>query len=137
MSEQNNIQKMQQTINQLRTNAKGHKKTLDKVRAKVSQLTQQRDDAAAQLSVKEQEAAFYKAQLEEHCTEGVEFTTGNRKAWKLKEAPKRTTWPSLFQLAIGCILFGFLFGLGALGSWGWVVSGGHFLKDIYEALLLP
>jgi len=33
-------EQMQQTIKQLRENAKGHKKTVDNLRAKVSQLTQ-------------------------------------------------------------------------------------------------
>lgn len=138
MSEQNKIQQMQQTIDQLRANAKGHKKTVDKMSAKVSQLTQQRDNAAALFSVKEQEAAFYKSQLEANCTDCPEFKLVNGKAWVItKSQPKRTTWPTLFQLAIGSILFGFLFALGALGAWGWLVSDGHFLKDIYETLFLP
>lgn len=51
-------------LDQLRANAKAHKKQIDKLTARLGQATQQRDDAAAQLMVKEQEAAFYKATLE-------------------------------------------------------------------------
>lgn len=53
-----------QQLDQLRANAKAHKKQIDRLTARLGQVTQQRDDAAAQLIVKEQEAAFYKATLE-------------------------------------------------------------------------
>lgn len=53
-------------LDQLRANAKAHKKQIDKLTARLGQVTQQRDDAAAQLMVKEQEAAFYKATLEQY-----------------------------------------------------------------------
>lgn len=117
MSEQNKIQQMQQTIDQLRANAKGHKRTIDKMSAKVSKITQQRDDAAAQLSVKEQEAAFYKAQFEANCTDGSEF----------KDEPRQTRWPTLLQAVIGTLLFGFFFALGAIGAYGWVFSIGKIM----------
>lgn len=41
MAEVTNAQAMQQTINQLRQNAKSHKKTVDKLATKVSVLTQE------------------------------------------------------------------------------------------------
>ncbi len=41
MAEVTNTQAMQQTIDQLRQNAKTHKKTVDKLAAKVSVLTQE------------------------------------------------------------------------------------------------
>ena len=52
-------------LDQLRADAKAHKKQIDKLTARLGQVTQQRDDAAAQLMVKDQEAAFYKATLEQ------------------------------------------------------------------------
>jgi hypothetical protein len=55
-----------QQLDQLRANAKAHKKQIDRLTARLGQVTQQRDDAAAQLMVKEQEAAFYKATLEQY-----------------------------------------------------------------------
>lgn len=55
-----------QQLDPLRANAKAHKKQIDKLTARLGQVTQQRDDAAAQLMVKEQEAAFYKATLEQY-----------------------------------------------------------------------
>lgn len=56
-----------QQLDQLRANAKAHKKQIDKLTARLGQVTQQRDDAAAQLMVKEQEAAFFRAEFEQHC----------------------------------------------------------------------
>ena len=44
---------MQQKIDQLRANAKGHKKTVDKMSAKVSQLTQQLTNLSQQMEEKE------------------------------------------------------------------------------------
>ncbi|WP_337142209.1 hypothetical protein, partial [Staphylococcus aureus] len=44
---------MQQTIDQLRANSKGHKKTVDKLSAKVSQLTQQLTNLNQQMEEKE------------------------------------------------------------------------------------
>lgn len=55
-----------QQLDQLRANAKTHKKQIDRLTARLGQVTQQRDDAAAQLMVKAQEAAFYKATLEQY-----------------------------------------------------------------------
>lgn len=55
-----------QQLDQLRANAKAHKKQVDKLTARLGQVTQRRDDAAAQLMVKEQEAALYKATLEQY-----------------------------------------------------------------------
>lgn len=46
-------------VDQLRANAKAHKKQIDRLAARLGQVTQQ-------LMVKEQEAAFYKATLEQH-----------------------------------------------------------------------
>lgn len=53
-------------LDQLRANAKAHKKQIDRLTARLGQVTQQRDDAAAQLMVKE-EAAFFRAEFEQHC----------------------------------------------------------------------
>lgn len=44
MAEGMTTQAMQQTIDQLRQNAKSHKKTVDKLATKVSVLTQERDE---------------------------------------------------------------------------------------------
>lgn len=59
-------QEHKKQLYQLRANAKAHKKQIDKLTARIDQVTQQRDDAAAQLMVKEQEAASYKATLEQY-----------------------------------------------------------------------
>ena len=56
-----------QQLDQLKANAKAHKKHVDRLSAKISQLTQQRDHTAVQLGLKEQEAAFYRAEFERHC----------------------------------------------------------------------
>lgn len=77
------VEAMAQTIDQLRQNAKSHKRTVDKLATKVSVLTQEN----AQLCSKQQ----------------------------------KTKWPTLCYAAIGSIMFGFLFALGALGAWGWLV----------------
>lgn len=77
------VEAMAQTIDQLRQNAKSHKRTVDKLATKVSILTQEN----AQLRSKQQ----------------------------------KTKWSTLCYAAIGSIMFGFLFALGALGAWGWLV----------------
>lgn len=124
MAEIKTEQSMQQTIDQLRQNAKSHKKTVDKLATKVSVLTQQRDDAAAQLSLKEQEAEFYKTELE---TRGYKtFSVGGRLAMGLP-AEKKSKWSTLCYAAVGSVLFGFLFALGALGAWGWLLVLRDFL----------
>ena len=56
-----------QQLDQLKANAKAHKKHVDRLSAKISELTQQRDHTAAQLMVKEQESAFFRAEFERHC----------------------------------------------------------------------
>lgn len=77
------VEAMAQTIDQLRQNAKAHKKTVDKLATKVSLLTQ-------------------------------ENTELRRK--------QKTEWSTLCYAAIGSILFGFLFALGAFGAWGWLIA---------------
>ncbi len=88
MAEVTNTQAMQQTIDQLRQNAKSHKKTVDKLAAKVSVLTQ----------------------------ENVEL-----------RSKQKTKWSTLCYAAIGSMLFGFLFALGAFGAWGWLLTIRDFL----------
>lgn len=88
MAEVTNTQAMQQTIEQLRQNAKSHKKTVDKLATKVSVLTQEN----AELRSKQ-----------------------------------KTKWSTLCYAAIGSMLFGFLFALGALGAWGWLLTLRGFL----------
>ncbi len=83
MAEVKTEQSMQQTIDQLRQNAKSHKKTVDKLATKVSVLTQ----------------------------ENVEL-----------RSKQKTKWSTLCYAAIGSMLFGFLFALGALGAWGWLLT---------------
>lgn len=56
-----------QQLDQLKANAKEHKKHVDRLSEKISQLTQQRDQTAFQLGLKEQEAAFFRAEFERHC----------------------------------------------------------------------
>ena len=115
---------MQQTIDQLRANAKSHKKTVDKLSAKVSQLTQQRDDAAAQLSIKEQEAAFYKTELE---MRGYKtFEVGGRSAMSMP-AESKTKWSTLALAAAACLIFGFLATVGGICAYGWIIAIGRFL----------
>lgn len=117
---------MQQTIDQLRANAKGHKKTVDKLAAKVSHLTQQRDDAATQLSLKEQEAAFYKTELE---MRGYKtFKVGGLSACSLPDIKQeKTKWSTLVMAAISCLLFGFLATVGGICAYGWFAAMGRFL----------
>lgn len=105
---------MQQTIDQLRANAKGHKKTVDKLSAKVSQLTQQRDDATTQLSLKEQEAAFYKTELD---MRGYKtFNVGGHAAMSIPtEREGKATVASAFAF-VGCS-----FALGFFAGMGWFV----------------
>lgn len=38
----------------------------------------------------------------------------------------KTKWSTLCYAAIGSVLFGFLFTLGAFGAWGWLMM----LKDV-------
>lgn len=104
-------EQMQQTIDQLRANAKSHKKTVDKLSAKVSLLTQQRDDAASQLTIKEQEAAFYKTELE---MRGYKtFEVGGHKAMSLPVEKKEQSYASkVFCFIISCFGAGFFAGLG-------------------------
>ena len=52
MAEVTNTQAMQQTIDQLRQNAKSHKKTVDKMAAKVSVLTQENAELRSQQKTK-------------------------------------------------------------------------------------
>lgn len=88
MAEVTNTQAMQQTIDQLRQNAKSHKKTVDKLATKASVLAQEN----AELRRKQ-----------------------------------KTKWSTLCYAAIGSMLFGFLFALGALGAWGWLQMLRDFL----------
>lgn len=112
---------MQQTIDQLRANAKGHKKTVDKLSAKVSQMTQQRDDAATQLSLKEQEAAFYKTELE---MRGYKtFKVGGLNACSMPNVnQEKTKWSTLGFAAAGCLMFGFLATVGGIFAYGWFLE---------------
>lgn len=124
MAESMNEQAMQQTIDQLKQNAKSHKKTVDKLAGRVSQLTKQRDDTALQLSIKEQEAAFYKTELE---MRGYKmFEVGGRSAMSLP-AEKKTKWSTLCYAAIGSVLFGFLATVGGICAYGWFIALGRFL----------
>lgn len=111
MAEVKTEQSMQQTIDQLRQNAKSHKKTVDKLATKVNVLTQQRDDTAAQLSLKEQEAAFYKTELE---MRGYKtFSVGGRLALGMPEEKKEQSDSSkLFCFIISGFGAGFFAGLG-------------------------
>lgn len=79
------VEAMAQTIDQLRQNAKAHKKTVDKLATKVSVLTQENTELRSK---------------------------------------QKTKWSTLCYAAIGSMLFGFLFALGAFGAWGWL----HMLK---------
>lgn len=120
-SQGDTFKNMQQTISQLRANAKGHKKTVDKLSAKVSQLTQWRDDAAAQLSLKEQEAAFYKTELE---MRGYKtFKVGGLNACSLPYVKREETkWSTLGMAAIASVLFGFLASVGGICAYGWFMA---------------
>ena len=93
---------MQQTIDQLRANAKGHKKTVDKLSTKVSKLTQELTEANQHIS-----------KLEIHPANSV-------------GPEKKTKWSTICYAAIGIVLCGFLFALGAFGAWGWLLM----LKDL-------
>lgn len=101
-----------QTIEQLRANAKSHKKTVDKMSAKVSQLTQQRYDAATQLSLKEQEAAFYKTELE---MRGYKtFNVGGHAAMSMPaDSGKRSDTALAFIFAAKMLSTGFFLAMGA------------------------
>lgn len=70
-------EQMQQTIDQLRANAKGHKKTADKLSAKVSQLTQN-------LNESEKERMILVSQLNE-ATSVIMMGAGGDSSRKTKE----------------------------------------------------
>ena len=137
---------MQQTIDQLRANAKGHKKTVDKMSAKVSQLTEdarkleyQRDRAISvaenaveyakkanekwreirlQAESARKDADFFKAQFEMHCTiDKSEF--GNSHGWVLKSGRKP---PRLRLCASAAFLFSFLVTAGVICAYGWFLA---------------
>lgn len=74
-----------QQLDQLKANAKAHKKHVDRLSAKISQLTQQRDHTAVQLGLKESEAAFFLAEFERHC-DVKKVKVGGRDGYMMQES---------------------------------------------------
>ena len=102
-----------------RANAKAHKKQIDKLTARLGQVTQQRDDAAAQLMVKEQEAAFFRAEFERLRDVMPEAKPKNS---------DRTKWSTLLLSAGFVYLSGFLLTLGFFSAAGWVELIGGLVR---------
>ena len=120
-----------QQLDQLKANAKAHKKQIDKLTARLGLVTQQRDDAAAQLMVKEQEAAFFRAEFERHYVV-KKVKVGGCEGYIMPEAePKkiaRTKWSTLLLGAGFVYLSGFLLTLGFFSAVGWVGFIGGLLR---------
>lgn len=120
-----------QQLDQLKANAKEHKKHVDRLSAKISQLTQQRNDAAMQLSLKEREAAFYKVEFERHCKPKMVKSSYDVDSTINETEPKksdRTEWSTLLLGAGFVYLSGFLLTLGFFSAVGWVGFIGGLLK---------
>jgi len=94
---------MQQTIDQLRANAKGHKKTVDKLAAKVSQLTQELTEANQHI-----------AKLESQPANSV-------------EQEKKTKLSTLALASAACLIFGFLATVCGICAYGWFMALGRLL----------
>lgn len=112
-----------QQLEQLKANARAHKKHVDRLSAKISQLTQQRDHTAVQLGLKESEAAFFRAEFERHC--GVKkVKIGGCEGYMMTETEPnksdRTKWSTLLLGAGFVYLSGFLLTLGFFSAVGWV-----------------
>lgn len=120
-----------QQLDQLKANAKAHKKHIDRLSAKISQLTQQRDDTAAQLMVKEREAAFFRVEFERHYVV-KKVKVGGCEGYVMSDAePKksdRTKWSTLLLGAGFVFLSGFLLTLGFFSAVGWVGFIGGLLR---------
>lgn len=120
-----------QQLDQLRANARAHKKHVDRLSAKISQLTQQRDDVAMQLSLKGQEAAFYRTEFERHCDVKKVKVDGCEGCMMSGTKPKksdRTKWSTLLLGAGFVYLSGFLLTLGFFSAVGWVGFIGGLLR---------
>lgn len=91
-----------QQLEQLKANAKAHKKHVERLSAKISQLTQQRDHTAVQLGLKEQEAAFYRAEFERHCNV-KKVKIGGRDGYMMQESIR----PPTMVTALTAWLIGF------------------------------
>ena len=95
---------MQNTISQLRTNAKSHKKTVDKLNARISELRQGNERLLAQRDKAMEAASLFDAELESRCM--------NEKA----------TAGELAKYALITVLFGFLATFGGICAYGWFMA---------------
>lgn len=91
-----------QQLDQIKANAKAHKKHVDRLSAKISQLTQQRDHTAVQLGLKESEAAFFRAEFERHC-DVKKVKVGGCEGYMMQESIK----PPTMVTALTAWLIGF------------------------------
>lgn len=95
---------MQNTIAKLRANAKSHKKTVDKLNARLSELKQGNDRLIVQRDKAKEEASFLKAELETHCVKD------------------KATAGELAKYALITVLFGFLTTIGGICAYGWFMA---------------
>ena len=112
-----------QQLDQLKANAKSHKKHVDRLSTKISELTRQRDNTAVQLDLKEQEAAFFRAEFERHC-DVKKVKVGGCDGYMMPETKTKksdhTKWSTLLLGAGFVYLSGILLTLGFFSAVGWV-----------------
>lgn len=120
-----------QQLDQLKASAKAHKKHIDRLGAKISQLTQQRDHTAVQLGLKEQEAAFFRAEFERRC-DVKKVKVGGCEGYVMPETKTKksdhTKWSTLLLGAGFVYLSGILLTLGFFSAVGWVGFIGGLLR---------
>lgn len=95
---------MQNTIAQLRANAKSHKKTVDKLNTRISELRQGNERLIAQRDKAMKAATLFNAELEARCIK------------------KKTTAGELAKYALITVMFGFLATIGGICAYGWFMA---------------
>ncbi|MNE21819.1 hypothetical protein D3C80_1149970 [compost metagenome] len=113
-----------QQLDQLKANAKAHKKHVDRLSAKISQLTVKLDQS-------EKWRSFYQGNFEAMCIAG-KIKVGNKDGYMIPGAePKksdRTKWSTLLIGAGFVYLSGFLLTLGFFSAVGWVGFIGEWAR---------